>query len=671
MKNLLSKLSVSAQIFSGFGAIIAVAVIAGGIAIFGMSSFERNFDKFDEIVEDSLLASELNADMAKALLNANRYISTRSDEDLAATREFISQVEDGVAAAVHQIQAPYRAERIALIKQNIASFADGLDSVVKLYAERDELVGNRLDVIGPKVRQGLTSIATTAARDGDYETAYAAAEMQEHLLLGRLFVKSFLLTNDQKDIEHAATELAAAERSSEALERSIQNPARLATLAEIGPLFDQYVQASNRLGVVIAERNATRDAALINNGLATTKAAAEIKDSAIKDEKKIAAATRAEVSLTSYITMGVNVAGVVLAIALAWIIGRGVSTPIVSMTGAMQRLADGDLEAEIPAQDRKDEIGRMAAAVQVFKDNALERVRLQSESEREQEARAMRQRKVDELIAGFRTHSQDILQSVGSNMSQMQDTARSLGDIAENSAKRAGDTAASSEQASTNVQTVAAAAEELAASIGEISSKVADTTTIVGQATEGARSSNEKVASLDAAAQKIGDVVSLIKDIAEQTNLLALNATIEAARAGDAGKGFAVVASEVKTLAEQTAKATEEIATQIGAIQGATKDAVESITQIARTMEEVDQYTGMIAAAVEEQGSATSEISRNVQEAADGTRYVAENMAAMSTAATETNRSADNAQTASSTAAAQTEELRSTIDTFLKNVAAA
>ena len=200
---------------------------------------------------------------------------------------------------------------------------------------------------------------------------------------------------------------------------------------------------------------------------------------------------------------------------------------------------------------------------------------------------------------------------------------------------------------------------------------MADTTTIVGQATEAARSSNEKVASLDAAAQKIGDVVSLIKDIAEQTNLLALNATIEAARAGDAGRGFAVVASEVKTLAEQTAKATEEIANQIGAIQGATKDAVESITQIAKTMEEVNQYTGMIAAAVEEQGSATSEISRNVQEAADGTKYVAENMSAMTTAASETSRSAKDAEKASSGAVQQTDELRKTIDMFLQNVAAA
>lgn len=356
---------------------------------------------------------------------------------------------------------------------------------------------------------------------------------------------------------------------------------------------------------------------------------------------------------------------------MAFLMARSITRPMSQTADEMRRLADGDVSIDIVHAQRHDELGDMSRAVQVFKDNAIERMRLESEQKKEQAAREARQQRVDELINGFRGRAQELLQAVSANMNQMQSTAQALGEIAENSAKRATDTAASSEEASTNVQTVASAAEELAASIEEISRKVSDTTTIVGEATEAARTTNEKVSGLDSAAQKIGDVVSLIQDIAEQTNLLALNATIEAARAGEAGKGFAVVASEVKSLATQTARATEEISQQIAAIQAATSDTVSAIDGISKTMEEVNQYTAMIAAAVEEQGSATSEISRNVTEAADGTRFVAENMAAMNTAASDTNRSADEAQQAAESAVAQTDDLRRTIDSFLQDVAAA
>lgn len=357
-----------------------------------------------------------------------------------------------------------------------------------------------------------------------------------------------------------------------------------------------------------------------------------------------------EVRQTSQRMIVVALIGVfALGLFAAWFISRGITRAIGTLCGSMSDLAAGNNEAEIPLTEMSNEIGEMAKAVAVFRDNAIERERLEAEQREAQAAREDRQRRVDSLITDFRSKVQHLLQSVGANMNQMQMTAKALGEIAEGSAKRATETAASSEEASTNVQTVASAAEELAASIEEIARKVSETTEVVGSATEAARTSNERVASLDEAAQKIGDVVSLIQDIAEQTNLLALNATIEAARAGDAGRGFAVVASEVKTLAEQTAKATEQIAQQIGAIQTSTTEAVDSITLIARTMEQVNEYAAMIAAAVEEQGSATAEISRNVQQAADGTRYVAENMAGMTSAAADTNRSAEEADAHRST----------------------
>jgi len=354
-----------------------------------------------------------------------------------------------------------------------------------------------------------------------------------------------------------------------------------------------------------------------------------------------------------------------------FVVHRGLATPISRVTQAMRQLASGNTEVELLDANRKDEIGDMSSAVLVFRDNAIEREHLRSDQEKEQEAHIKRQQRIEQLIADFRTTAQNMLESVGTNMEQMQSTAQVLTGIADDTAERASGAANASEDASNNVQTVASAAEELSSSIGEIGRQISQTTEIVNQATDEARSANDKVATLSEGAQKIGDVVSLIQDIAEQTNLLALNATIEAARAGEMGKGFAVVASEVKSLATQTAKATEEIASQISAIQGSTQEAVGAIQNISKTMEEANGYTAAIAAAVEEQSAATSDISHNVQLAATGTKDVATNMSGVTAAVSETTQSAAQVEHASGDVADQAKKLEKVVGTFLTEVAAA
>jgi methyl-accepting chemotaxis protein len=350
---------------------------------------------------------------------------------------------------------------------------------------------------------------------------------------------------------------------------------------------------------------------------------------------------------------------------------RRLTRPIPTITKTVDAIANGDLESEVAFADRRDELGTLARAVEVLRSQSLERRRLALETSEANDAARERQKAVDRLIASFRESSAVALDSIGQSAASMSETAQLLTDVAGATTQRVTSASTSSQEASSNVQTVAAAAEELSASIGEISRQVAETNEIVDGATQSVRDANGKVESLSSAAQKIGDVVQLISEIAEQTNLLALNATIEAARAGEAGKGFAVVASEVKTLASQTAKATDDISSQIKAIQESTDEAVEAIRTIGTTMEDVNRTTSSIAASVEQQGSATEEISRNVSEAAQGTSTVAENVNQVQQSAAETSQSAEAVQSSVSELRQSSDNLRHEIDTFLEKVQAA
>lgn len=374
-------------------------------------------------------------------------------------------------------------------------------------------------------------------------------------------------------------------------------------------------------------------------------------------------------AVSNKMVIGAAVIGALLSL-ITFIGTRTVTGPLLSTVKVMKRLAEGDNDVEVQGLDRKDEIGQMAGAVQIFKDNAIERLRLQSESEKEQEAHTARQNRVDDLISKFREMVQAVLQTVSTNTTQMKSSTQSLSTIATQTKSRANSVAAASEQASTNVQAVAAAAEELSASIGEISRQITQTRDVVTKASEATNETDAKIAGLAEAAQKIGEVISLIQDIAEQTNLLALNATIEAARAGESGKGFAVVASEVKELATQTAKATEAISEQITGIQSETESSVEAIRGIAETMNEVSSATEAIAAAVEEQGASTSEISNSVRQAAAGSNEVSQNIAGVSQAAEESQQSTDQVLSAAEDVASDADKLRNVVDEFLKNVAA-
>jgi methyl-accepting chemotaxis protein len=421
----------------------------------------------------------------------------------------------------------------------------------------------------------------------------------------------------------------------------------------------------------------------------------------------------------TFSAVGIFIAlGVSIGLALAWLIGNAIAVPIGNMTEVMGKLAEGDKEIDVPHQDRQDEVGDMADAVQVFKANMIENERLQaeqkeaekkaqSEKERlaaeqqqtEQKAQEEEQRraeaereavagkakeqeritqeaaaraaKMEEIFTSFDTKIGGVVQMLSSAATETQSSAESMSASAVQTSRQAVAVEAASEEATTNVQTVASAAEELSASIEEISRQVGQSNQIAQSAVDEAKQTNERVEGLSQAAQKIGDVVELINDIASQTNLLALNATIEAARAGDAGKGFAVVASEVKSLATQTGKATEDIADQITAIQSETVASVKAIQGIGLTVGQMGEIATSISSAVEQQGASTREIASSVQQAAAGTQDVSSNISQVTQAAGESQESSGQMLNAAKEFAQQGEVLRREVDQFLTDIRAA
>tara|TARA_E500000318_G_scaffold51132_1_gene47860 strand:+ start:1191 stop:2876 length:1686 start_codon:yes stop_codon:yes gene_type:complete len=400
-------------------------------------------------------------------------------------------------------------------------------------------------------------------------------------------------------------------------------------------------------------------------------------ESAMKLEQELSAissnavAQRAAALGSFTVTMIVSIALViVVAVISAFAMSRSIATPIGSMTALMGEMANGNLDITVSGTERKDEIGSMAAAVEIFKRNGLEQ-REQKAREAEQQAQeSERHQKMEGYTRAFDAEMVSALKIVEEAVNSVRVSSETMAANAQNTTGLSQDAAAAIEEANANIQTVASATTELSSSINEISSQMAQASTVTRAAVGEVETTNTRVGALNEAAESIGQVIQIIDEIAEQTNLLALNATIEAARAGEAGKGFAVVASEVKSLATQTSKATEEISQKIAEIQSETSAAADAVLGIGNTINKIDELTAVVASAVEEQGAATNEIAQNIEQAASGTQTVAQVVETVSSAAGETGQLAESQQSVVAELSERNRKLKGEIDQFLGNVRA-
>jgi methyl-accepting chemotaxis protein len=658
------------KVMLGFAVVLAISAASMGIAYLGFERVSSGVTTYRNSVSEADLARNIDRELISYRGLARYYVVSGKEDDAKAALAAESSLKDAIDQSMRGTTNPARLDQITRLAREFRIFTKIFADIVKVKRESALVTQNQLARGGNLLRYKLDDLPSNAEDSELQALQFAAKKVIDQFQAVTALANTFVIDSDQTVAASALARLKFVENSLHAIsstdEKIVQG------LKEAAALLEEYRQALSKL----VENSREIDelvGEMADSAAAIVKGASAMKADLFSDQQRLESESDATIGETERLILMLAAGGFLLGAILALLLGKGISRPMTAMCKAMRELAGGNFDVVLPGLGRKDELGEMAAAVEEFKVQAIAKAERDAAAQDAQNraAGAARRTELIRFADEFEAAVGAIVSNVSASAVQLEQAAGTLTRTAETTQSLSSQVAGASEEASSNMQSVATATEELSASVNEIGRRVRESNKIAEAAVLQAQQTDGRIGKLSRAAQEIGDVVKLITAIAEQTNLLALNATIEAARAGDAGRGFAVVASEVKSLASQTAKATDEISSHILGMQGATQESVAAIKEIGGTIGQISSIASSIAGAVEQQSAATQEIARSVQTVAQGTHEAAANITQVNRGATETGSASEEVLNSAKTLSTESTRLREELDRFMANIRAA
>jgi len=654
----------------GFIVVLAISAASMGIAYMGFERVAARVASYRSSVTEADLARNIDRELISYRSLARYFVLTAKEEDAKAALAAEASLREAIVQSMKGTTNPARLDQVTKLEREFRAFTKIFAKIVKVKEDSALIAKNQLARSGTSFRFKVDDLPGSADDQQLQAIQFGARKVADQFQAVTALVNTFVINSDQAVAASAQARLKFVENTLTVIPNDDEKLQQ--ALKEISALLEEYRQALAKL----IDNAKEIDELAVEMAESTTqilKGSNAMKADLLSDQQRLDAESSATIRETEELVLMLALGGFLLGGALAVVLGKSISRPMTAMCKAMRELAGGNFDVVLPGLGRKDELGEMAGAVEEFKVQAVAKAERDAAAHDAQNkaSSAARRAELIRFADDFEAAVGAIVSNVSASAVELETAAGTLTRTAETTQSLSSQVSGSSEEASTNMQSVASATEELSASVDEIGRRVRESSQIAEAAVLQAQQTDGRIGKLSRAAQEIGDVVKLITAIAEQTNLLALNATIEAARAGDAGRGFAVVASEVKSLASQTAKATDEISSHISGMQGATQESVAAIKEIGGTIAKISDIAATISSAVEQQSSATQEIARSVQNVAQGTQEAAANIMRVNRGATETGSASENVLSSARTLSSESTRLREELDRFMANIRSA